>query len=141
MLKTSKFAATDKVRRETGKRSGLEVEITSSLPGIPGIDFKEERDIEPILYTTKAKKYHPDFQLKNGIYIEAKGWFKAADRTKHLCIKYQHPQLDIRFVFSNSRTKIDKKSKTTYGDWCKKNGFRFADKVVPKEWIEEKGTA
>jgi hypothetical protein len=51
-------------------------------------------------------------------------------------IKQQHPELDIRFVFSNSRSRISKQSKTTYADWCEKNGFMFADKSIPKEWLK-----
>jgi len=46
-------------------------------------------------------------------------------------------ELDIRFVFSNSRNKLNKKSKTTYADWCDKHGFKWADKQIPKSWIDE----
>ena len=42
--------------------------------------------------------------------------FTAADRRKHLAIKRQHPKLDIRFVFENSRRKLRKGAKSTYGD-------------------------
>lgn len=54
---------------------------------------------------------------------------------KHLHIKAEHPDLDIRFVFSNSKQRISKTSKTTYADWCLKHGFQYADKEVPKEWL------
>jgi hypothetical protein len=81
--------------------------------------------------------YTPDFPLPNGIIIETKGRFLTADRQKHLLIKDQRPDLDIRFVFSNSRSKIGKKSKTTYAMWCEKNGFKYADKSIPTEWINE----
>jgi len=40
-------------------------------------------------------------------------------------------------VFTNSNTKINKGSKTTYGMWCSKNGFLYADKLIPKEWLNE----
>ena len=66
-----------------------------------------------------------DFILPNGIIIEAKGQFVSSDRSKHKLIKEQHPDLDIRFVFSNSRTRIGKKSKTTYAMWCDRFGFNF----------------
>jgi len=52
--------------------------------------------------------------------------------------KKQHPQLDIRFVFSNSNSKLRKGAKTTYADWCVKNNFLYADKDVPQEWLDEK---
>ena len=127
------------IKREGSKRSGLEVQITRALPGVPGIDFKEERDITAIEYRNlKVKKYHPDFELKNKIIIEAKGWFKTQDRTKHLCIKAQHPELDIRFVFSNPNAKLNSKSKTTYAMWCEKYGFLYAKGFVPQAWIDER---
>ena len=75
--------------------------------------------------------------LPNGIIVESKGRFVVADRKKHLYVQKQHPDLDIRFVFSNSKAKISKGSKTTYADWCSKNRFLFADKLIPEEWINE----
>lgn len=54
-----------------------------------------------------------------------------------LDVKRQHPEYDFRFVFNNSRAKISKVSNTTYGRWCEKNGFKYADKLVPQEWIDE----
>ena len=71
------------------------------------------------------------------LFRSTKGRFVLEDRKKHLLVKQQHPELDIRFVFSNSKNKINKKSKTTYADWCEKNGFKYADKVIPDEWFEE----
>jgi hypothetical protein len=73
----------------------------------------------------------------NGIIIETKGIFDSDDRKKHMLIKEQHPELDIRFVFSNAQTKLYKKSPTSYADWCIKNGFIYADKVIPTAWFNE----
>jgi len=85
----------------------------------------------------ETRTYTPDFLLPNGIIIESKGRFVAADRKKHLLVKQQHPDLDIRFVFTNSKAKISKGSKTSYGDWCDKNGFLYADKLIPEGWLNE----
>lgn len=74
--------------------------------------------------------------IDGSIIIETKGRFVTADRQKHLLIKEQHPNLDIRFLFQNSKARISKSSKTTYADWCRKHGFQFADKVVPEEWLK-----
>ena len=79
--------------------------------------------------------YTADFKLPNGIIVETKGRFVVADRKKHLLIQQQYPNLDIRFVFSNSKTKISKGSKTSYADWCIKNNFKYADKEIPQEWL------
>ena len=86
---------------------------------------------------TSNHKYHPDFVLPNGIIVETKGLFDSDDRKKHKLIKAQHPALDIRFVFSNSKTRISKTSSTTYAKWCDDHGFKFADKSIPKSWIAE----
>lgn len=131
-----------KVRKSTldpskrlGFRSGLEEKVAKQL---------EEAGIKVDYETTKIKyvqpetkhTYTPDFVLPNGIIVETKGRFVVADRKRHLLIKQQHPDLDIRFVFSNSKAKISKGSKTSYADWCNKNGFLYADKEIPKEWLE-----
>ena len=71
--------------------------------------------------------------------IESKGMFTAMDRRKHIAIKRQHPKLDIRFVFENSRRKLRKGAKSTYGEWCYKYGFLYTSRVIPEEWIKEKG--
>lgn len=84
----------------------------------------------------KSSRYTPDFVLPNKIIIESKGRFLTADRQKHLLIKQQHPQLDIRFVFQRSANPIAKGSKTTYAAWCLKHGFLFADKRIPEEWLK-----
>jgi hypothetical protein len=87
---------------------------------------------------SKKSRYTPDFVLENGIIIETKGRFESDDRAKHRLIKDQHPHLDIRFVFSNSKSKIGKTSKTTYAMWCDQYGFKYADKVIPEAWLKEK---
>jgi len=115
-------------------RSGLEYEVAKQLEDA-GVTYEyEETKVE---YQKPPSKYLVDFELPNGILVETKGRFKPADRTKHLLIKRQHPELDIRFVFSNSQNTLSKKSKTTYADWCDKHGFRWADKYIPKSWIDE----
>ena len=119
-----------------GYRSGLEDKIAKALEA-QGIDPKYEQ--LKIVYTVpqRTASYTPDFMLPNGIIIESKGRFMVADRQKHLLIKAQFPEFDIRFVFSNSRAKISKTSSTTYADWCIKHGYLFADKEIPQEWINE----
>jgi len=130
------------INKKDGKRSGLESAVAADLSSLGAAEgFKEEKAIAVIEYRNlKVKKYHPDFELPNGIIIETKGWFKTCDRTKHLCIKYQHPEKDIRFVFSNPNAKIGSKSKTTYAMWCEKNGFKYAKGLVPIAWLAETAT-
>lgn len=120
-----------------GYRSGLEERVSSELTAA-GVSFKYEEDVIRYVKPARAARYTPDFRiLSNGIIIETKGRFITADRQKHLLIKEQHPDIDIRFVFSNPEQRISKTSRTTYADWCRKHGFKFAKGSVPWEWTVE----
>lgn len=96
-------------------------------------------DYEPfsLPYLMKGN-YYPDFVLPNGIIVEAKGYFDSRARAKMIAVKKHNPNLDIRFVFMNSRTKLRKGSKLSYADWCDKYGFPFADGMIPLKWFKEK---
>ena len=118
-------------------RSGLENEAAAFLKERQ-IKVEYERikiEWEDLRYRT----YTPDFELDNGIIIETKGIFDSEDRRKHLEIRKQHPKLDIRFVFSNCKAKLYKGSKTRYCDWCDKNNVKWSHRLIPEEWLKEKG--
>ena len=134
-MKRKKFT-TKQVAAKYGFRSGLEMKIDESLKN-QGIDGEYEQHIIQYTKPETHHKYHPDFRLPNGIFVETKGRFLTDDRKKHLLIKAQHPELDIRFLFQNSKTRISKASKTTYANWADKNGYLWAAKEIPKEWLEE----
>lgn len=119
-----------------GYRSGLEVTVAQQLEEA-GIESDYESVKIKYMQPSKIRTYTPDFPLPNGIIIETKGRFTTADRQKHLLIQEQYPELDIRFVFSNPNNKINKNSKTTYAMWCEKNGFMYAKKTIPEEWLKE----
>jgi hypothetical protein len=123
------------VAAKYGFRSGLEMDIDNSLKE-QGVDGEYEQHIIEYVKPETKHKYHPDFKLPNGIFVETKGRFLTDDRKKHLLIKAQHPELDIRFLFQNSKSKISKGSKTTYADWCIKYGYKFADKEIPADWLK-----
>lgn len=119
-----------------GYRSGLEERIAEQLKKLNIDGHYEENTILYVIPET-LHKYRPDFTLPNGIVIESKGRFITADRMKHLHIKKQSPDLDIRFVFTNPNAKISKVSKTSYAAWCDKHGFQYAKGLIPLEWINE----
>lgn len=123
---------------KNGYRSGLEETVANYLQD-RNISFEYEDKANTIKYIVPAKghTYLPDFKLPNGIIVETKGRFLLADRKKHELIKQQHPEIDIRIVFSNSKTRISKSSKTTYGMWCEKVGIPYADKEIPQSWLDE----
>lgn len=120
---------------KNGYRSGLEDKISKQLQE-SGVSFEYET-LKIRYEVNETRRYTPDFVLPNGIIIETKGRFVAADRKKHLLVKQQHQELDIRFVFSNSRAKLSKGARSTYGEWCEKHGFLYADKQIPQEWLDE----
>lgn len=107
--------------------------------------FLEEKDVAyeyegvrlSFMVPETDRVYIPDFQLPNGIYVEAKGLFDRDSRKKMLLVTQQHPKKDIRMLFMRDNT-ISKKSKTKYTDWCKENGIKCAvskDGHVPEEWL------
>jgi hypothetical protein len=107
------------VRKEAikyGYRSGLEHAISLYLK-----EHKHKYSYESIKIEWEDltyRTYTPDFILNNGIIIETKGRFLTADRKKHLCIRKQHP---------------------TYAQWCFKHDFRYYDRIIPEDWLKEKG--
>lgn len=122
-----------------GFRSGLEEAVAGQLEEA-GVDVEYEKYTLEYLKPARASRYTPDFPLPNAIIVETKGRFVTADRQKHRLIQEQHPNLDIRFVFSNPNSRISKTSKTTYAMWCDRYGFKWAKKWIPKEWLEEPAT-
>jgi hypothetical protein len=118
-------------------RSGLEDGLAKFLEGVQQEVRYEKLKIE--WEDLKYRLYTPDYELDNGIIIEAKGLFTPDDRRKHLEIKKQHPELDIRFVFSNAKAKLNKGAKTRYFEWCEKNNFLWSHRIIPKEWLQEPG--
>ena len=125
--------------RKLGFRSKLEAVVNQQLVD-SGITFSYEGKLNKIKYVKPITNhtYLADFLLKNGIIIEAKGFFDSDDRKKHLYIKDQYPELDIRFLFMNANNKLRKGSPTSYAKWCDKNKFEWADKVIPQEWLDFK---
>lgn len=126
-----------------GFRSGLEEQFSAWLKA----NYSDPVIYEgvKIKYTVPSSShtYTPDFYFpskKTNLFIETKGRFVSQDRKKQLLIKQQHPEYDIRFVFSNPSAKINKGSKTTYGMWCEKNGFKYCSIYqtdVLLEWLNE----
>lgn len=117
-------------------RSGLE-KRTADFLNKRKVKFQYE-EVKLKWQDLRMRTYTPDFVLSNGIIIETKGRFISSDRTKHLFVKAQHPELDIRFVFSNPKAKLYKGAKSSYGDWCDKHGFQYARETIPVEWLKEK---
>ena len=118
-----------------GYRSGFEHKVADQLIESK-TKFEYESTVIDYIKPETKHTYTIDFTLPNGILVETKGRWVIEDRKKHLLIKKQHPELDIRIVFQNAKTKIRKGSKTTYGDYCDKHGIVWAEKNIPKSWLK-----
>jgi len=92
----------------------------------------------------KAHSYTADFWFhsKSGklIIVECKGGgysWTSETRTKHLAVKKQYPDMDLRFIFSNKNSKISKRAKTSNAKWCSRQGFLCESKLIPRRWLAE----
>ena len=120
-----------------GFRSGLEERVSRQIEDA-GLQCIYEADKIKYHWPKRQSTYTPDFRLpKEGgfFYVETKGRFTVSDRQKHLLIKEQCPDIEIRFVFSNANAKPYRGSKTSYAQWCEKHGFMYASKTIPDDWL------
>lgn len=128
--------AASTTKRSSNYRSKFEASVAKNL-----VDNKIKFSYETInIDYIISSSYCPDIIFDNGIICEIKGLFRKEERRKHLAIQAQHPTLDIRFVFQNSKTKLSKaKGSLTYAKWCERHGFLYADKIIPPEWYDNSG--
>lgn len=79
--------------------------------------------------------YTPDFFLKGGTIIEAKGRWVAADRRKMLAVIAQWPDERFCMLFMRDNP-IRKGSSTHYSDFCMANNIDFAIGQPDKGWYK-----
>ncbi len=125
-------------------RSGLEKEAAAFLKDRQKKVVYEQLKIE--WEDLRYRTYTPDFELDNGILVETKGIFDNEDRRKHIAIKEQHPELDIRFVFSNANAKLYKGAKSRMvsggptGIYQKNGGQSWVLAVIQNElFLKQRG--
>jgi len=124
-----------------GYKSGLELTVSEQIKSTE-YDLKYETEILNYIVPERKAKYTPDFVFvkKNGefMFIETKGRWTTADRTKMKHVLASNPGIDIRMVFQNPNQKLAKTSPTTYEVFAKKLGIQHvAKKDIPAEWLEE----
>ncbi len=116
-------------------RSGFEAQVAADLiaRGISP-EYEKVRLLYDIPHT-----YVVDFAPKTNkgeqLLIEAKGYFPPSDRTKMLAIRAAHPLHDVRLLFQNARQRLRRGSRTTIAAWAQKHGFKWAEGLVPEDWI------
>lgn len=117
-------------------RSGFEETVTNNLRS-NNIEHEYETIKLKYIIPSTNHTYTPDVILKNGIICELKGYMDASVRKKMLLVISQNPELDIRLVFMNPRTKITKKSKTDYSMWATKNNIKWGVQTDILNWAKE----
>lgn len=90
-------------------------------------DIKFKYESAKLPYIT-SHNYSPDFEIAPGVFLETKGFWRAADRAKILAVKKQHPDKTIIMVFQDPHKKISKVSKTSYAEWATKHDIQW---IVP----------
>jgi hypothetical protein len=68
--------------------------------------------------------------------VETKGWWPPRNRLDETEAIHQNTA-DVRYCFQRASTPIRKNSKTTYGDWCSKNGILWCEGTIPLSWLSE----
>ena len=124
-----------------GYKSGLEHVVAEAIKSTP-YDLKYETETINYIVPERKAKYTPDFVFtkRNGqfMFVETKGRWTTADRTKMKHVLASNPGVDIRMVFQNPNQRLSKTSKTTYAEYALKLGIRHvAKKDIPSEWLEE----
>jgi len=124
-----------------GYKSGLEHTVADWIKTTP-YDLKYETEIIHYIVPERKAKYTPDFVFvkRNGqfMFIETKGRWTTADRTKMKHVLQSNPGVDIRMVFQNPTQRLSKTSKTTYAEYALKLGINHvAKKDIPEEWLME----
>ena len=120
-------------------RSGLESTVEHSLHA-SGVSYQYESTVLKYTQPQQERRYLPDFLLEPGngkkIFLEVKGILTSADRKKLRLIREQYPSLILIMIFGNASNKLNKKSPTTYSDWCNKYKILWVDvKTFTKEGI------
>lgn len=130
-------------KRTIKRRSGFEDDFENDLI-LRNINYGYETETLSYSYLVPAvmknERYTPDFPIitRTGkkIYIETKGRLTSENRKKYMRVK-NLLNIDLRFVFQKANNKIYKGSSTTYSEWCDKNGFLWAERKIPDEWLME----
>lgn len=87
-----------------------------------GIDYQYEADKIPYV---RPSNYTPDWKIGKNTYLETKGEFSPSQRNNMLSFLEQHPDIEIIMIFAQADNKLNKKSKMTYAEWCKRHKIKY----------------
>ena len=126
-----RFNLRNRQRRDKEHRSRLEDQVEEALLK-QGLAPQYEPDkFEYVLH----RKYKPDFKVGD-VYIEVKGWWPPPERTKFLAVIMNNPELKIFVALQRPNLTLNKKSSTTYAQWCNKYGVAWCPIPIPPEFLD-----
>lgn len=119
-------------RKDKEHRSKLEDQVEQALAA-QGLSPSYETDkFDYVLH----RKYTPDFKVGD-VYIEVKGWWPSAERTKFLAVVMNNPGLRIFVALQRPFLTLSKTSKTTYAAWCERHGIAWSPIPIPQDFMNE----
>ena len=116
-----------------GFRSNFEFNFFKKIESLK-LKVQYEHDKLVYIQPEKKRNYLPDWKIKPYTYIETKGIFSSSDRQKILMVIKCNPEVKLYMLFQNSKLTLNKKSKTTYSDWCNKMCIEWADIKDERKW-------
>lgn len=119
-------------RKDREHRSQLEQQVEDALVAQGYTPLYETEKFGYVLH----RKYTPDFKVGN-VYVEVKGWWPPAERTKFLAVIMNNPGLPIFVALQRPQLTLSKQSKTTYAQWCTKHGIAWCPVPIPPEFMQQ----
>lgn len=119
-------------RRDREHRSLLEQQVEEALVRQGLAPQYETEKFGYVLH----RKYTPDFKVGD-VYVEVKGWWPSAERTKFLAVIVNNPGLRIFVALQRPHQTLSKQSKTTYAQWCSRYGIAWCPIPIPPDFINQ----
>jgi len=118
-------------RKDREHRSQLEADVEQALIN-QGYSPQYEPERFPYVL---HKKYTPDFKI-GSVYVEVKGWWPPAERSKFLAVILSNPGLPIFVALQRPNLTLSKRSRTTYSQWCVKHGIAWSPIPIPPSFMQ-----
>jgi hypothetical protein len=119
-------------KKDKEHRSQLETEVEQGLISQGLTPLYETEKFPYVLH----KRYTPDFKVGD-VYVEVKGWWPSAERTKFLAVITSNPGLPIFVALQRPHQTLSKQSKTTYAQWCTKHGIAWCPTPIPPDFMTQ----
>jgi hypothetical protein len=119
-------------RKDREHRSNLETQVEEALLAQGYAPQYEPEKFGYVLH----RQYRPDFKVGD-VYVEVKGWWPPAERTKFLAVIMNNPGLPIFVALQRPHMTLSKQSKTTYAQWCSKYGIAWCPIPIPPEFMQQ----